>query len=287
MMTDPAAFIESFLFDPETCQPFRLTEAERVFLKHAFKLTSEGRLKYPELVFSAPKKSGKTAFAAMILIYMVRVIGGRYAEGLVVANSLDQASGRVFAAASRIIEASPLLAQDAKITAERITFISTGATIIAIPSDATTAVGANPTISAFDELWGFTTERDHRLWDELTVPPTRRIACRLVSTYAGFEGESELLEAIYKRGMAGTEVAPDLYVNGGLLMYWANGFSAPWQTEAWREQQREALRPNAYLRLIENRWVTTESDFIDIAWWDACVDPAARPNLGDRRLPVW
>src|SRR6516165_8879977 len=255
MMTDPAAFIESFLFDPETCQPFRLTEAERVFLKHAFKLTSEGRLKYPELVFSAPKKSGKTAFAAMILIYMVRVIGGRYAEGLVVANSLDQASGRVFAAAARIVEASPLLAQDAKITAEKIQFYSTGAVIIAIPSDATTAAGANPTISCFDELWGFTTERDHRLWDELTVPPTRRIACRLVSTYAGFEGESELLEAIYKRGMAGEEIAPDLYAAGGLLMYWSHHFSASWQTEAWREQQREALRPNAYLRLIENRWV--------------------------------
>ena len=162
MISDPAVFIESFLFDPETRQPFVLTEAERIFLRFAFQLTPEGRLKYPELVFSAPKKSGKTAFAAMILIYMVRVVGGRYAEGLVVANSLDQASTRVFAAAARIIEASPLLAQDARITAEKIVFYSTGATIVAIPSDATTAAGANPTICCFDELWGYATERDHR-----------------------------------------------------------------------------------------------------------------------------
>jgi hypothetical protein len=28
---------------------------------------------------------------------------------------------------------------------------------------------------------------------------------------------------------------------------------APWQTDEWRVQMREQLRPNAYLRLIENR----------------------------------
>jgi len=193
----------------------------------------------------------------------------------------------VFQAAARIVEASPLLSLDAKVTTTTITFISTGSTISAIPSDYSTAAGANPTISCFDELWGYVSERDHRLWDEMVPPPTRALACRLTVSYAGFEGESELLEGLYKRGVAGQQIAPDLYVNGGLLMYWSHGFSAPWQTEQWREQMREQLRPNAYLRLIENRWVSTESDFLPIEWWDACVDPAARPNLGDRRLPVW
>ena len=284
---DPAEFIETTTIDPETCELFRLTEAEKIFLRHSFELTPEGRLRYPELVFSGPKKSGKTAFAAMILIYVVRVLGGRYAEGFCVANSHDQASLRVFQAAARIVEASPLLSLDAKVTTTTITFISTGSTISAIPSDYSTAAGANPTISCFDELWGYVSERDHRLWDEMVPPPTRALACRLTVSYAGFEGESELLEGLYKRGVAGQQIAPDLYVNGGLLMYWSHGFSAPWQTEQWREQMREQLRPNAYLRLIENRWVSTESDFLPIEWWDACVDPAARPNLGDRRLPVW
>jgi len=43
---------------------------------------------------------------------------------------------------------------------------------------------------------------------------------------------------------------------------------------------------NAYLRMIENRFVTTESTFIDMAWWDACVDPQATPTYAtslDRR----
>jgi hypothetical protein len=62
---------------------------------------------------------------------------GRYAEGLCCANDFEQASGRVFTAAARMIEASPLLAQDARVTSEKITFISTGATIVALPNNYT------------------------------------------------------------------------------------------------------------------------------------------------------
>jgi hypothetical protein len=278
---------EEFLLDPESCEPFTLTDAERAFLKHAFELTADGRLKYPELVFSGPKKSGKTAFAAMMIIYVVRELGGSYAEGYCITNDYEQASGRVFQAASRIVEASPLLSLDAKITSEKITFISTGATITAMSRDYVSAAGANPTISVFDELWGYTSERSRRLFDEMVPPPTRALALRLTVTYAGYEGESVLLEDLYKRGIAGQQIASDLYVAGGLLMYWTNAFSAPWQTEEWREQMREQLRLNAYLRLIENRWVTTESTFIPTEWWDQCVDPEARPALAERERPVW
>jgi phage terminase large subunit-like protein len=285
--SDAVRFIEGTLINPETGQAFELTGAERVFLRYAFALTPDGKLQYPELVFSAPKKSGKTCFAAMLAIYVTRILGGRFAEGYCVANSMDQASLRVYLACCRIVEASPLLRPDAAVTANKITFRSTGATIAAIPSDYSTAAGSNPSISIFDELWGYTSERDHRLFDELVPPPTRTVACRLVVSYAGYEGESELLEGLYKRGIAGEQIAPDLYVNGGLLMYWTNAFVAVWQTEQWRDQMREQLRPNAFLRLIENRWVTSESTFIDIDWWDQCVDPDATPLVEDRNLPVW
>jgi phage terminase large subunit-like protein len=39
--------------------------------------------------------------------------------------------------------------------------------------------------------------------------------------------------------------------------------------------------------MIENRWVSTESAFVDLAWWDACVDPTWRPVIADKALPVW
>ena len=118
MIPDPIAFCER-LVDPETGRPFVLTAAERLFLQYAFMLTADGRLLFPELLWSAPKKSGKSAFAAMLLLYVVRVLGGRFAEGYCCANDYEQAQGRVFQAASRIVAASPLLAADARLTGDR------------------------------------------------------------------------------------------------------------------------------------------------------------------------
>jgi len=118
----------------------------------------------------------------------------------------------VFQAILRIIEASPLLRGSMlNITASKIQFTSTGATITAIASDYAGAAGSNPTISVFDELWAYTSERSMRLWDEMVPVPTRKISVRLTVTYAGFTGESKLLEDLYKRGIQGEQIAPDLY----------------------------------------------------------------------------
>ena len=137
----------------------------------------------------------------MATLYCVLVLGGPFAEAYALANNFEQSQGRVFQAIARIIEASPLLASSAKVTANRIEFISTGASISALANDFAGAAGSNPTLSIFDELWAFTSERSHRLWDEMVPPPTRKVAARLTVTYAGFEGESELLESLYKRGL--------------------------------------------------------------------------------------
>jgi phage terminase large subunit-like protein len=73
----------------------------------------------------------------------------------------------------------------------------------------------------------------------------------------------------------------------GMLMYWTHDCPAPWQTPEWREQMRAQLRPNAYLRLIENRFVTAESGFVPIEWYDACVDPNLGPEIANPSLQVW
>jgi phage terminase large subunit-like protein len=245
------------------------------------------RLVYPEQLYGAPKKSGKTGFAAMHLLTTTLVFGGRFAEGYAIANDLEQAQGRVFLAARRICEASPHLRRECSITQSRIEFPQTGAVIQAIGADYVGSAGANPVISSFDELWGYTSERSRRLWDEMVPSPVRRISARLVTTYAGFEGESTLLEELYKRGLAQQQVGAALHAGDGLLMAWHHAPIAPWQHERWLADMRRSLRPNQYLRMIENRFVTTESSFIDMAWWDACVDPAATPLLAASALPVW
>jgi phage terminase large subunit-like protein len=284
---DPAAFIHEILRDPETGMPFELLGAERTFLEHAYQVDGTGRLIYPEQIYSAPKKSGKTGFAALHGLTTVLVLGGAFAEGYCLANDLEQSQGRVFQAMRRIVEASPHLTSEAKITSNRIEFPATGATITAIASDYAGAAGGNPTIGILDELWGYTSERSRRLFDEMVPPPTRKIACRLTVTYAGFEGESQILEELYKRGMKHPLIGQDLRAGEGQLTFWSHLPIAPWQTPAWLTQMRGQLRTNAYLRLIENRWVSSECSFVEIQWWDDCVDHEHAPVVADKQLPVW
>ena len=49
---------------------------------------------------------------------------------------------------------------------------------------------------------------------------------------------------------------------------------------------RRSLRPNQYLRMIENRFVTSEGSFISLDDWDAIVDPDMRPLLGDKAVQI-
>jgi phage terminase large subunit-like protein len=213
---------------------------------------------------------------------------GRFAEGYCVANDYEQAQSRVFTVIRRIVEASPLLRYEAKITADRITFPALDAVIIALASDAASAAGGNPTISCFDELWGYTSERSQRLFDEMITSPARRISCRLTVSYAGFSGESTLLEELYKRGTAlPDEVGPSLRAGDGMLFAWHTTPVAPWQDERWLAEMRRSLRPSAYARMVTNAFVSSESRFVDLAAWDACVQPALAPVLRDKSLPVW
>jgi phage terminase large subunit-like protein len=284
---DPIQFIEQVLRDPETGDPFELFDAEREFFAHAWHTDASGRLLYPEQCFGAPKKSGKTQIAAIHLLTTTILFGGKFPESFALANDLEQATGRVFQAACRVCEVSPLLARDCKITASRIEFPNIRAVIQAIGSDYASAAGANPVISSFDELWAFTSERSRRLWDEMVPPPTRKIGVRLTTTYAGFSGESTLLEELYRRGLAQPEIAPNLYAGDGLLMAWHHEPIAPWQTQTWVSEMRRSLRKNQFLRMVENRFVHSESSFIDLQWWDECCDPQAHPLLADNVLPVF
>jgi hypothetical protein len=121
----------------------------------------------------------------------------------------------------------------------------------------------------------------------MVVVPTRKFSVRLTTTYAGFEGESTLLEQLYKRGLEQPEIAPSLHAGDGLLMAWHHEPVAPWQDERWLAEMRRSLRPNQYLRMVENRFVPTESSFINMASWDRIVDWRLAPLAPTKLLPVY
>ena len=185
----------------------------------------------------------------------------------------------------RIIESSPLLKREAKITQDRITFPAFDVTITAIPSNFATAAGGNQNISVFDELWAFTRSARVVSGTNSVPPPTRQIACRLTTTYAGFEGESLLLEELYKRGLQQPQIGDDLHAGDGILMFWSHSPVAPWQDERWLAEMRRTLRPNAYQRLVLNEFASAESQFVDMSAWDRCVQPSLTPTL--ERIPIY
>ncbi len=286
---DPGAFIEEQLVDPITNKPFVLLPAERAFVERAFQIDERtGRLRFPEQVYSTGRKGGKTGFAALMMLTMVLVFdASRFAEGYCLANDLEQAQSRCFTAISRIVECSPLL-KDAEILRDKISFPNFGGAFIsAIASDAAGAAGHNMSYAVGDELWGFTSERSRRLWDEMSTSPVRKISGRLTVTYAGYSGESVLLEELYKRGLKQPQIGKDLYAGDGILMFWTHEPVAPWQSQSWLDEQRRSLRPNQYLRQIENRFVTSESTFVNIEKWDAAVDPQAKAIVSDPELEIF
>jgi len=180
----------------------------------------------------------------------------------------------VYDACVQICQNSPHLKRECEITQERITFPQTGAVIQAIASNDTSAAGAHPTISSFDELWGYTSTRLRRLWEEFIPVPTRLISCRLVTSHAGYSGQSELLEELYKDGLTLPEITPGLRGGNNTLFFWSHDRLAPWQTEQWlADMRRQQKRPAQFIRQFENRFVASENPFIEMSAWDRCVNP--------------
>jgi hypothetical protein len=267
VQSDPVAFVR-LLRNPMDGRPFDLFPAQEIFMREYCRRGDDNRLLTPEGVFSAIKKSGKTTLGAWLaLFFAVSGFGGRYAEVLIAAADLMQAQDRVFSACLRICEAS-FNKKQYRVTKDRITFPN-GASIMAIASDWRGASGGNQSLVVFDEIWSYDTEALVRLWDEVPPSPARQISGRLVTSYAGYSGQSELLEGIYRRGLEGELIAPDLYRTAdGLLFAHLTRPIAPWQTEKWIAQQRASLRPSAFQRQILNQFASGAEEFIDISLWD-------------------
>jgi phage terminase large subunit-like protein len=72
-----------------------------------------------------------------------------------------------------------------------------------------------------------------------------------------------------------------------MLFFWSHEPLAPWQSESWLAQMRRELRPNQYLRMIENRFVTSENAFIEPSAWDRCVQPSLGHLPSNPLLPIF
>lgn len=129
------------------------------------------------------------------------------------ANDQEQAVSRVFQTVCQLIKYNPELTSSAMVQATQVKFTN-GSVIRAVSSDYKGQAGGRQRLTIFDEIWAFDHERMTRLFEEMTLPPSEPGAYILIVSYAGFTSEGELLENLYKRGLAGKRIHKSLDLQG-------------------------------------------------------------------------
>ena len=260
-----------------------------------------GKFKYSEIVWSQPKKHGKTQIAACVVAWFACKVE---APNLIytLASNQEQSAGLIFNSA-----VPTLYSQGGKVPSGNVVTevrIPNGTLIKAIPNNYAGQAGGNYGLTAFSELWTWKTERDLRLWEELPPVPTRFNSIRWSETYAGFENESTVLQAQFariwgttddhgtqkpdfteKQTQANARPVPELehiQTDGrascwhipeeGLFVFWDHEIRASWITDEYQTERKTSTRYSTWVRLWQNRWQSSEGTFLDHPdIYDACV----------------
>lgn len=245
-------------------------------LEHVLAQDEQGRFPYTTVVLSDIKKSAKTAISGAVTAWYAECAPDG-TEVFVCANSEDQSVRLIYKDLTFHFKQREMGAKPFK---EKI-ILPNDTTIQVLTKNYTSNAGGRHALVVFDELWGGRSVDDYRRWEEMTPIPTIPHSLRLVTSYAGFYGESNVLYDVYLEAV-GKEECPDgkgepvkeledlpCYHNGNAYFaYWNHEPRMPWQTEDYYESQRRVLRASAYIRLHENRWVSSNEIFIPMEWWD-------------------
>lgn len=293
----PSQWLRANYIDPVAEKLIVLYDWQAKFIDYALQMNEEGYSKYDLVVWSQPKKSGKTTIAGAIASYFANNIEAPN-EVACVANDQEQSTGRIFAATIPTLKqlgwSVPVSARG--MFRQPMSYGPNGSVVKAITSNYEKEAGGNQGISLWSELWAFKGERLIRLWEEMTPPPTRKFSMRWVETYAGFIGENILLQDIYlsvftdfsenelnSRVIKLWNDYPIYEVDEHILVFWDHDHRMPWQTVEYYEKQRLALRPSSYIRLHENRWVESKDTFISYDMWQDSL----RPSSIDKKKAVY
>lgn len=290
--------------DPKTGEdlpagPIQLADHQRRIINEALSKVN-GKFKYSTVIYSAPKKSGKSAIASAVALYMASKtpFGQIYALGNDGKNSKD----RLYLPIWRCLhfhKNKGMLHKDARVNQVEA-FLTNNSHIEAIPCDASGEAGSEPTGVFYSEFWGYIEENKRRLFTEMTLPPTLYgKAIRWIESYAGFMGVSDLLWEMYSLGRAGyphpdfTDLVgrdgePVVWVNpkAHVFMYWDTVPRMIWQNDEYYQQEAQILSDSEFQRIHQNQWVSPMGSFIQPSWWEACADPTVPTLLKKSDTPV-
>lgn len=281
-LPDPIPWIENHFYLYDTGQLMTLYECQRRPLERALSRGADGRFVYNTVLWSWPKKSAKSSVIAAVADYTAST--RQRASVKLVANDLKQADSRV----GMYLRESIKLGQQAgkRNTAIRMTpsgyktQYPNGSIIECVPIDPSGEAGGNDDLIVYSELHGWKSKAHQRMWSEMTLSPNKfGNSQRWVDTYAGYQGESPILENLYKVGVKqGRQIWDDLEVyenpTAKMLTVWVTKPMLPWQLDAsgieYYAQEAAQLTPNEFDRMHRNAWVSSEDVFVPYETWLNC-----------------
>lgn len=286
--SDAVAWIESNFYVPETNAPIQLEPYQKAVIQEALRRDNSGDFIYSLVLYSDLKKSAKSTIAAAVCLYLAWHTPWESVR--IVANDLKQADSRTFFYIERAIRLNPYLNRQCEIKRFHIK-LPNNTTITAIPVDPKGEAGGGDLITCFTELWAAKNTAAKTLWSETTLSPLKfGKSLRWAESYAGFEGESPILEQLYEAGVKqGRQVdvgidSLELYANDSarMLTLWNTQPRCPWQTPEYYAQESAVLTESEFNRMHRNQWASSEDIFVPLEWWNACNLPIPAPTERDQ-----
>jgi len=273
----PVDWIHKHFWIPELKGPMILEPYHQLALNEATRKNPDGTYVYSTVVWGDVKKSIKSCIAAAQALH--RGFGLDWGSVIVVANDLKGADSRVGYYMRRALTLNPMMRAVCQVRNYKID-LPNHSFIESVAIDPTGEAGSNADLIIFSELWGAHEEAQKRMWTEMTLPPNKfGYSQRWVETYAGYSGESELLEQLYDQGVKQGRVLDlgmpglECYANDAarLFVMWNTHPRCPWQTPEYYAQEAAVLPPNEFRRVHQNQWVSSTESFVPYEWWDSCA----------------
>lgn len=282
-------FAETYLTVPKGVgakQPFKLRDWQVAILQQMFPAAGEGKRPRQGLI-SLPRGNGKTGLAAVLAVYSLfadEIEGGQI---LVVASDERQA-GHVMRAAMRMIETSPLLAEQTHFYADRVHVPHTDSEMRALPADEGALQGWDPTLMIIDELHVVT----QKVWDAVTSAIGKREESLTLAISTPADNTDSVMWKLVEWGREGVDPEEFVYVEHSAAegcdlkdeeqWYAANPALGDFlQIDALRSQVR-TLPEAAFRRYRLGQWVGSTNTWLPFGFFKTL----ARPHLLGKREKV-
>src|SRR5258707_92315 len=276
---DPVDWIQSQFYIPETNAPIQLVPYQQAMVREALRRDDNDLFVYSFVLWSDIKKSAKSTIAGAIALYLAWHTAWESVR--IVANDLKQANSRTFFYIERAIKLNPYLREQCDMKTYHID-LPNHTTIDAIPVDPKGEAGGGDLATVFTEMWAMKNKASQALWSETTLSPLKfGKSIRIGESYAGFKGESPILEPLYETGVKGGQQLDlsfegndlrdlEVYRNGRMLTLWNTRPRCPWQTTNYYEQEAAVLTPSEMNRIHGNTWADATETFVPAESWVAC-----------------